>query len=61
MKVKLSITLDIDTTAWNNMYNVIDPIVSIRHLNKKLIIEDIKQHFNNSVYEHYNSIGVLKE
>ena len=62
MKINLSITLDIDTTTWDNMYNVIDPFVfNSTSTNKKLMIEDVKQHFNNSVYEHYNSLGVLKE
>jgi len=61
MKINLSITLDIDTTTWDNMYNVIDPFVfNSTSTNKKLMIEDVKQHFNNSVYEHYNSLGVLK-
>jgi len=69
MKVELSITLDIDTTAWDNNYNIIDQVPFNKesastnwHLTvKKLMIEDVKQHFNNSVYEHYNSLGVLKE
>ena len=62
MKVELSITLDIDTTTWDNMYNIIDPVAfNSTSTNKKLMIEDVKQHFNNSVYEHYNSLGVLKE
>ena len=52
MKIELSITLDIDPTAWGNAGKV---------SNKKLMIEDVKQHFNNLVYEHYNSLGVLKE
>tara|TARA_R100000541_G_scaffold37260_1_gene45193 strand:- start:32 stop:241 length:210 start_codon:yes stop_codon:yes gene_type:complete len=69
MKIELSITLDIDTTAWDNNYNIIDQVPlnaetasANWHLTvKKLMIEDVKQHFNNSVYEHYNSLGVLKE
>ena len=73
MKIELSITLDIDTTAWDNNYNIIDQVPlnaetasangnADWHLTvKKLMIEDVKQHFNNSVYEHYNSLGVLKE
>ena len=62
MKIKLSITLDIDPTTWDNMYNVIEPF-SFNSIssNKKLMIEDIKQHFDNSVYEHYKNLGVLKE
>jgi hypothetical protein len=69
MKIELSITLDIDTTAWDNNYNIINQVPFNKESAstnwyltvKKLMIEDVKQHFNNSVYEHYNSLGVLKE